>query len=57
MLIKLGLILRQDILLEFVLRGNFGPDSDVDVFVEFETGHVPVFFPFVRLGERTIVLI
>jgi predicted nucleotidyltransferase len=44
MLIKLGLILRQDILLEFVLRGNFGPDSDVDVFVEFETGHVPVFF-------------
>jgi predicted nucleotidyltransferase len=24
-----------------VLRGDFGPDSDVDVLVEFEEGHVP----------------
>jgi predicted nucleotidyltransferase len=24
-----------------VLRGDFGPDSDVDVLVEFEPGHVP----------------
>ena len=24
-----------------VLRGDFGPDSDVDVLVEFESGHVP----------------
>src|SRR3989304_10310956 len=24
-----------------VLRDDFGPDSDVDVLVEFETGHVP----------------
>ena len=23
------------------LRGDFGPDSDVDVLVEFECGHVP----------------
>jgi len=24
-----------------VLRGNFGPDSDIDVLVEFEPGHTP----------------
>jgi uncharacterized protein len=24
-----------------VLRDDFGPDSDVDVLVEFEPGHVP----------------
>jgi len=24
-----------------VLRGDFGPESDVDVLVEFEPGHVP----------------
>ena len=24
-----------------VLRDDFGPDNDVDVLVEFETGHVP----------------
>jgi len=24
-----------------VLRDDFGPDSDVDVLVEFESGHVP----------------
>ena len=24
-----------------VLREDFGPDSDVDVLVEFEPGHVP----------------
>src|SRR5438105_3310567 len=24
-----------------VLRADFGPDSDVDVLVEFEPGHVP----------------
>ena len=27
-----------------VLREDFGPDSDVDVLVEFEPGHVPGFF-------------
>jgi predicted nucleotidyltransferase len=31
-----------------VLREDFRPDSDVDVLVEFEPGHVPGFF---RLGE------
>ena len=24
-----------------VLRGDFGPDSDIDVLVEFEPGHAP----------------
>ncbi len=27
-----------------VLRGDFRPDSDIDVLVEFEPGHVPGFF-------------
>lgn len=26
-----------------VLREDFGPDSDIDVLVEFEAGHVPGF--------------
>jgi predicted nucleotidyltransferase len=26
-----------------VLRDDFGPDSDVDVLVEFQAGHVPGF--------------
>jgi hypothetical protein len=33
-----------------VLREDFGPDSDVDVLVEFETGHVPG-LAFVRLEQ------
>lgn len=31
-----------------VLREDFGPESDVDVLVEFEPGHVP---GFIRLFE------
>ena len=27
-----------------VLRDDFGPDSDVDLLVEFEPGHVPGLF-------------
>lgn len=27
-----------------VIRADFGPDSDVDVLVEFAPGHVPGFF-------------
>ena len=27
-----------------VLRDDFGPDSDIDVLVEFEPGHVPGLF-------------
>ena len=32
-----------------VLRDDFGPDSDVDVLVEFETGHTPSLFSLERL--------
>ncbi len=34
-----------------VLRADFGPDSDVDVLVEFEPGHVPG-FAFVDMQEE-----
>lgn len=33
--------IRQLALFGSVLRDDFGPDSDVDVLVEFEPGHVP----------------
>ncbi|MHC4392285.1 MAG: nucleotidyltransferase family protein [Planctomycetota bacterium] len=34
-----------------VLRDDFGPESDVDVLVEFEPGHVPG-YAFIRMqGE------
>jgi predicted nucleotidyltransferase len=35
-----------------VLRGDFGPGSDVDVLVEFETGHVPGFFHLFDLEKE-----
>jgi hypothetical protein len=46
------------------LRDDFGPDSDVDVLVEFEPGHVPGLFGISRmarelsplLGGRTVDL-
>ena len=31
-----------------VLRDDFGPDSDVDLLVEFEPGHVPGLFGMPR---------
>ena len=34
-----------------VLRDDFGPQSDVDVLVEFEPGHVPG-FAFFRIEEE-----
>ena len=34
-----------------VLRDDFGPESDVDVLVEFEPGHVPG-FAFIRLEQE-----
>ena len=33
-----------------VLRDDFGPDSDIDVLVEFEAGHVPG-LAFLRLEQ------
>ncbi|MFP5285126.1 MAG: nucleotidyltransferase family protein [Thermoanaerobaculia bacterium] len=34
-----------------VLREDFGPESDIDILVEFEPGHVPG-FRFIRLQEE-----
>lgn len=34
-----------------VLRGDFGPDSDVDVLVEFEPGHTPG-FAFISMQDE-----
>ena len=34
-----------------VLSDSFGPDSDVDVLVEFEVGHVPG-LAFIRMQEE-----
>ena len=36
-----------------VLRDDFGPDSDIDVLVEFETGHVPGLLAISRM-ERDL---
>ena len=35
-----------------VLGDEFGPDSDVDVLVEFEEGHVPGFFRLMTMQEE-----
>jgi len=35
-----------------VLREDFRPDSDIDVLVEFEPGHVPGFFHLFDLQEE-----
>ena len=34
------------------LREDFGPDSDVDVLVEFEGGHVPGFFGLLDMEQE-----
>lgn len=35
-----------------VLRDDFGPNSDVDVLVEFEEGYTPGFFGLARMEEE-----
>lgn len=35
-----------------VLRSDFRPDSDIDVLVEFEAGHVPGFIGLGRMQEE-----
>jgi uncharacterized protein len=40
-----------------VLREDFGPDSDVDVLVEFEEGHTPGFFGLARMEEELSELV
>ena len=39
-----------------VLRDDFGPQSDVDVLVEFETGHTPSFFGLFEMQDELSVL-
>ena len=39
-----------------VLREDFRPDSDIDVLVEFEPGHVPGFAFFTMQEELTKIL-
>jgi predicted nucleotidyltransferase len=39
-----------------VLRDDFGPDSDVDVLVEFEPGHVPGFAFFDLQEDLTAIV-
>lgn len=39
-----------------VLRDDFGPDSDIDVLVEFEPGHVPGLAFFAMEEELSAVL-
>jgi uncharacterized protein len=39
-----------------VMREDFGPDSDVDVLVEFDEGHAPGFFGLARMEEELSTL-
>jgi uncharacterized protein len=39
-----------------VLREDFGPNSDVDVLVEFEEGHVPGMIGLARMEEELSAL-
>ena len=39
-----------------ILRDDFGADSDVDVLVEFEPGHVPGFDFFAMQDELSAIL-
>ena len=39
-----------------ILRGDFGPESDIDILVEFQPGHVPGFFRLVDMEEELSVL-
>jgi predicted nucleotidyltransferase len=40
-----------------VLRDDFGPDSDVDVLVEFERGHTPSFFRLFDMQDELSLLL
>ena len=35
-----------------VIRDDFGPDSDIDILVEFEEGHTPSFFKLFDMEEE-----
>ncbi len=40
-----------------VIRDNLGPDSDIDVLVEFEHGYVPSFFRLFDMEEELSVIL
>jgi uncharacterized protein len=40
-----------------VLRDDFGPDSDVDVLVDFEPGHTPDFFRLYDMEQELSALL
>lgn len=35
-----------------VLHGDFGPDSDIDLLVEFEPAHIPGFFKLAHIERE-----
>lgn len=39
-----------------VLRDDFGPESDIDILVEFESGHTPGFFGLYRIEQELTAL-
>ncbi len=40
-----------------VLRADFSPDSDIDILVEFEPGHIPGLFGMARLERELSALL
>ena len=40
-----------------VLREDFGPESDIDVLVEFEAGHTPSFFKLFDMEDELAELL
>jgi predicted nucleotidyltransferase len=40
-----------------VLRDDFGPNSDIDMLVEFEGGHAPSFFRLFDMEDELSVLL
>jgi hypothetical protein len=49
--------IRKLLLFGSVLRKDFGPDSDVDVLVDFEPGHVPGFIRLHGIEEELSALV
>lgn len=40
-----------------ILRGNFRPDSDVDLLVEFDPAHIPGFFKLAHMERELSELV
>jgi hypothetical protein len=40
-----------------VLRADFGPESDIDILVEFEEGSTPTLFGIVRMESELSVML